>query len=447
MKQFYFLLFISLIGLASWSFYYSNIQKKSTYSVATTSSLPNEGFYLYREYGEVLFKKLPSDTYTLLTNPKVILTNHVSVKTGDGRGYIIFPDNSSIAISSSTEVEITYTPTKITVQQYSGSTYHRVIQLATKNKYEVRTPNSLSTVMGTKFGIIYNKNAKKTFVIVTEHNVEVTKTKEDSVIMGAPVIAQEGSFVELQSATTTILTGTSSNEKVTVRNINEDKEVAFFVEENKTIDKEYDAITSTLQRIFLEKMISALQKDAEQKNKDADIAYSEELNPLPKIENRTITLKRVLKEISQGSSSPIIIKKKPETYQETSSSTNVSTTKKYPQEVEPQPQSGGGTLRNISTLAEELTPEDELFIDSFYNVYEKYYLVEDPTLYCKNIGTISGEGIMSNLLLVTNKANVILPNQPELTLFAQDLVAACKNGTMTAKVADFKAKFDVLYPY
>lgn len=455
MKFFYVLLIASLIGLMCFSFYYTNIHK-GTLKYTVNENLADGSLYLYNEYGDIFYKTSLQGVYMPFAGKKITLPNHVFIKTGDSRGYILFPNTSSISLATSTEIEITFEPTKISVMQLRGSTYHRVLKVGLGNTYEVVTPNTLAKVLGTKFAIIYSPILKKTSVAVTEHNVEVTQIKEDGTILKAPVVVSNGSLAEIQSSIIASkkdeMTSTSFD-KVTITTIDENKEASIFIDENKEIDIAYDKVSLLSKKEFLEKLIDSLRQD-----KEATTAtIINEISQSPSVkESRTETINRVLK-----SSSTTTIKVTQRTsFEETqkpqniASSTKLSTTattessqKLLKTDEGGNSTSGGTVLRNIPITAEELTPIDETFIDAFYIVYEKYFLVDDPSSYCAKIGVISTEDIMKNLLFVTNKAGVFLPGQGELTTFAEDLVNACKDGSMQAKSTAFKTRFDVAYPY
>ena len=168
-----------------------------------------------------------------------------------------------------------------------------------------------------------------------------------------------------------------------------------------------------------------------------------------KIESRADTMTRIIKQASlqtQPATTPSPTKpremtpnveKKPEpTLVPTVPAEPVST-------ITPQTK----TLQSLPTNAEEFTPEQEAFIDTFYTTYEKYFFVDDAVTYCRKTATISSQQMMTSLLAITNNAGYVLPRQSELTSFATDLTSACKDGTMSDKTATFKTRFDITYPY
>lgn len=429
MKVFYTLLGLAIFSLAGFSFYYTNIKKEDSSFKAVTNSSQTELIYIYREYGDVSFKNKTASTFTPVGEEKLTIANHATVKTGNGRGYVFFPDNSSITLSSSTEIEIHYEPTKISILQLIGTTYHRITSLANGNKYEIRTPNTLAAIRGTKLAVSYNEKLKKTYVAVTEHQVEVTPTKEDGTVTEAPVMVLEGSVADIQSSTSTNKTGTTTpptNQKMIIRLADEVKEIKPFIEENKRIDKEYNNTPNEHKQEFLEKIINL------QEQKEVDSPLSEK-NP----EKQTETLNNIFKEPTTETTQTV-----PEVKEQSKKATikNNSLT-----EATASPTTK--TLKDLPLDVEEFTQEQENFIDSFYAVYETYFFVDEPTSYCKRLGTTSAKDMIASLLAVSTRAGYTLNKQTELSMLATDLVAACADGTMGDKVTKFKTRFDTTYPY
>jgi hypothetical protein len=409
--------------------------RKDTTSFKTTTDNPtSESIYIYREYGDVSFKEKTATNYTKVTDEKMLIPNYASVKTTDGRGYIIFPDNSTITLSTSTEIEINYTPTKVSIMQLLGTTYHRVTTLVQGNTYEVRTPNTLAAIRGTKFAVVYNPSSKKTLVAVTEHSVEVTQTKENGTALRAPVMVQEESLAEVRSATSTEITGTGTskdNGSVTIRATSEVPEIKQFIDENKVIDKEYDKTPLENRGKDLEILIKSLQKAAVN-------SPSSTSDP----ETRVTTVTKALDNLNIKETVPVTTTTKvPVTSQTPTPTTRIITT------TTATVSQASTSLRELPVTAEELTPTDEAFVDTFYAAYERYFLVDTPSTYCEKIKGMTARDIIAALLAITNKAGVILPKQTELTTFATDLVTSCADGTIANKAAIFKTRFDTTYPY
>ena len=102
---------------------------------------------------------------------------------------------------------------------------------------------------------------------------------------------------------------------------------------------------------------------------------------------------------------------------------------------------------NMEDQHKPFTPEQEAFIDSFYQVYESYFLVDDPISYCKRISGLTGKDMMAKLFVITNKAGFILPKQDDLGAFANELVSSCTDGSTDRKATLLKTRFDTAYPY
>ncbi len=443
MKFTYFFIGLAILLLAGGSFYYTNILKNSSKVTQPLVETPHEStIFVYREYGDVSFKNKGSSTFTDVKDTKMLIENKATVKTGNGRGYVIFPDNSSITLSSSTEIEINYEPTKVSILQLLGLTYYRVTSLATGHTYEIRTPNTLAAIRGTKLAVLYNPKLKKTFVAVTEHSVEVTPLKENGKADDAPVIIQEGSTADVESATGTSSTGTTTSlsAMLVVRNNNEVPEVKPVIDENKILDKEYDSTPLPERVKFLEKVINLLQKENTQESS---------LREPTKTESEADVINRILNKTDTKSQAVTSSETKPPQSEELapSRSTSDQNSTVVPKTSIPQNAPEITTLKDLPTSAEVFTPDQEAFIDSFYASYEKYFLVRDATTYCKELGTITPKEMVEALLAISNKAGYTLPHQIELSSFANSLVSACADGSIQGKVQLFTTQFDVNYPY
>ena len=459
MKQLYILLGLVLFALACTSFYYTNIQSESNKVIVTADDPTKGSIYIYREYGEISFKNKSDTTDTSVGDTKMLVANYTSVKTGDGRGYVVFPDNSSIALSSSTEIEIQYEPTKISIMQRLGSTYHRVTTLTAENKYEVRTPNTLATVRGTKLAVTYNPITKKTYIAVTEHRVEVTKTKEDRTINGAPVMIQEGSLAQIQSATSTPKNASNTREissTVTIFKNEEIPEIKELINENSSLDQEYDKVPFNARKEFLEKIIHLLSSEKHDVSDISNNLSSSTQNNLSKKETRPEIVTRVLKQSTRKEVTSLSTTSVPPS---SPSPKLVPTIKTVTDSSAPeiQPTTGGGVSSETAvtartqlkpyTISEDPTLAEQSFSDTFYNTYERLYLVDDPVSYCTRLGLTSAKSMLSLLTDTTKKAGYLLPKEAELLSFGTDLVSACADGSISSKVQTFKTQFDTTYPY
>ena len=105
------------------------------------------------------------------------------------------------------------------------------------------------------------------------------------------------------------------------------------------------------------------------------------------------------------------------------------------------------TSKKFSPTEENLSADDQIFIDSFYTTYERLFSVENGTSYCQSLGQTKANDMILELRSITKKAGYALPKESELTSFAIDLVSACASGTMSAKLPEFRTRFDTAYPF
>lgn len=161
-------------------------------------SAPVATIMLYKESGFVTWKKVGDAEYQRVTVDELSLPNNVYIKTVEGRGYVVLPDNSSIALSTSTEILINYEPKRVSIEQLLGTTYHRVEALVTGASYEVKTAGTLASVRGTKFSVSYDNKKKKTRVAVTSHKVDIAPLDDiKAEATSTPKTLEEGMLVTL----------------------------------------------------------------------------------------------------------------------------------------------------------------------------------------------------------------------------------------------------------
>ena len=419
-----------------------------------TTTKPPETIYIYRESGEISFKPEGTSNYTSITSDTVTVPDHVSVKTGEGRGYVMFPDNTTISLATGTEIIIAYSPTKVSIMQLVGSTYHRVTSLVTGSTYIVRTPNTLASVRGTKFAITYNPSNKKTIVAVTEHSVEVTQIKETGEINKAPVMIQKDSAVSLFATSTTKYDTTTTDMRVIVKKTSEVEEIKELIDENEAIDIEYDKAPVEGKRQLMEKIISSLRSSELERNIKADNQDLPE-TPITKVESRSQEVTRIVKKVVDKK---ILEDKKVGDGKKTQVSTTTDTKVETKQATQVPPQIGEGTdpskkttnadtFKTFKVTDQELSLSDQDFIDTFYTTYEKLFLVNDTTEYCKSLGTTTPKEMILKLKTLTTSSGYTLPKEIELRSLAEDLVSSCTDGSMGDKAENFKIRFDTTYPY
>jgi len=137
----------------------------------------SEYFTIYREYGELYFKEEDDDTYSLLfTDSSVELPSRSFVRTGKGIAHIVFPNDSMFTLGEHSEVQVIIEEQKvITVNQYSGKSWHRVSQYSFET-YNVQTPLSMIRTTNSKFGVYIEKI--KEFSVVTDGEVDIRRIDE-----------------------------------------------------------------------------------------------------------------------------------------------------------------------------------------------------------------------------------------------------------------------------
>ncbi len=216
---------------AFWYFYH----KKEGALPETTSPQ----IMLYRESGDVSFKAQTENDFTLLTAPSIPITSMTLVKTGEGKASVLLPDNSLITLDANTQIVVTYTPTKTSIYQLFGRTYHRVEKVLSGGTYEVETSGTLATVRGTKFAVINEKGSATTTVAVTEHSVAVSPLIRDqtgSTTPATPVLVEEGKQARVSA--TSVPEVTNVEESLS-------KEDTAWITEERTRDDIFDEVKRT----------------------------------------------------------------------------------------------------------------------------------------------------------------------------------------------------------
>ena len=232
----------TLLVLGGGYFYFTKSVDNGTYTKQEDTK-PVTTIMLYKESGFVTWRKANDTEYIRVDKDELALPNNVYVKTVEGRGYVVLPDNSSIALATNTEILINYEPTRISIEQLLGTTYHRVEALVTGSTYEVRTAGTLASVRGTKFSVTYDSKKKKTRVAVTSHKVDVVPIDTmHAVTTSTPQIIEEGKMATLIDKPE-VSTGVGTSEQPILRNVvvqamDTAPEEKKWIEENKQKRKE-----------------------------------------------------------------------------------------------------------------------------------------------------------------------------------------------------------------
>ncbi len=238
------ILLVALVSAFVW--YHSTTVKvnngNETVSESKELKASEQSILLYPESGEVLFKVNPNDEFEKATTSPTVIPNQSIVHTNKGKASVLLPDNSSISLDNNTEITVNYTPQAISIYQNLGTTYHRVEALITGKTYQVQTAGTLAAVRGTKFAVKYDTKTKKTKIAVTEHKVEVSsipKTVGTTTIPAQTVFVEEGKTVSVE-----IKEGPQQGRPapLAVIDTNKDPEMKAYVEMEKKVDVEFDAI-------------------------------------------------------------------------------------------------------------------------------------------------------------------------------------------------------------
>lgn len=413
---------------------------------------------LYKEAGFVTWKKQNDAEYVRMDVDELALPNNVYVKTADdGRGYVVLPDNSTISLDKNTEILISYTPKKTSIQQLLGQTYHRVEALVAGKEYEVRTPGTLAAVRGTKFGVSYDKKRRKTSVSVTEHKVdivpiermdEVATTTGKSVEAGMTAVLEDAPAVSTTTPEAPVKPRVAMVVQKTEKMIEEKK----WVDENNLLDKELDK-RKDQRKEYMKEFIKKMNEEKEKTKQE-----SSPVRPTEEAKVRVKMIQNVIKEIEverpdlkgdtavpetkteSESTEPTETKPTAPTTSTTQGTTNTSGTSVSTT-------TATRTLKTFDTTSETLSPEDEKFTNDFYTEYEKYFYVDVNASVCERVANLSGGEVVVRLEKFTNSFGYILPNKDSLLLFANDIVSACKDRGITSKISALQSRFDVMYPF
>lgn len=234
-----------LLAVLVLAFFYFYKSPSQIYFADTTAPQAEEKMILlYPESGDVSFKLRSDDSFTLATTSPTEIPNGAIIHTDIGRASVLLPDNSSVTLAENTEITINYSPTKTSMYQSFGTTYHRVEKLITGASYQVQTAGTLAAVRGTKFIVSYDKKQKKTKVAVTESKVEVT-----TITKATTTEAHEEEVAMVETGRTVTIdtehkvkTKEGKLSAIAERAIADDDEIAKVVEREKKGDSDLNTI-------------------------------------------------------------------------------------------------------------------------------------------------------------------------------------------------------------
>lgn len=376
-----------------------------THAKKSVSVKNNDPILLYVDKGDVSYK-LPGETSFIkaTTSPREIETG-TYVYTGVGEATVLFPNNSSVALDTYTELLVKYDGQHVSLFQTLGTTYHRVEALVTGATYEVETPGTLAAVRGTKFAVKYNKKKKETKVSVTEHTVRVSRLDETSTSTQERTELEtkdisEGTTVQVHASST----ATSTSAFTTVQT-KEDEEMNSWVEKNTLRDEEVRQIkeTTTDQQQLREAFKTTL---SEKENTDQSTDQKDTSKETPK--EQVPPQQEIKKEVKK-------------TIQETPV-------------VKPQPAT---TTKPVVKL------DEEVFFDKFTTMFVNYFYLDEKDTPCS-----FSVGADERVKLVTSFATQSGYPFTSTTLlsFAQEVDRYCKSKDSSVKVK-LQSRFDAEFPF
>lgn len=360
---------------------------------------------LYKEYGFITWKNKDDAEYKRVESNEMELPNNVYVKTVEGRGYVILPDNSSIALDVNTEVLISYEGGGTSIMQLLGSTYHRIESLVAGKTYEVRTPNTLATVRGTKLMVTYNEKTKSSKIDVTEHLVEIAKIDGEGIATSSPTAVSEGTTAIISS-----IAG-SGDSTLEIKETASIKEKNAWLEENKAIDEIVNQGGN--KRETLKEIIDTLR----QVKSDTSATASDRLEAIKQTENP-------LKSVDATNTKPVVEPKIEEQKKEE---------KKAPEVKE--------EIKDDLPAVGKKINEDEFF-DKFNTLFVDNFYLDDKDQAC------NGKSPEEKVRIVTNYAyqSGYPFTSKTLLSFAQAIDTYCKAKDPSTKTR-LENRFDEEFPF
>lgn len=138
-------------------------------------------FSLFKETGEVFYKKTLNSDYIALSGSDVKLESGAYVKTGSGRAQVVFPDNSVSYLDENTELQVNIDNTGVHMFQSLGNTWNSVTKLEKGKGYTIENGKVFAAVRGTKFSFSSSDNTPiLAEVKVFESKVDVMKVVDDN---------------------------------------------------------------------------------------------------------------------------------------------------------------------------------------------------------------------------------------------------------------------------
>lgn len=351
-------------------------------------------FMLYRTSGEVLYKKEGDNNFSSITADEIRLPNKTSVKTANGKAYVLFEDASMITLKENTEVIVSIDDGNISIKQMFGKTYHRVQTLLTGKSYEVRTPTTLAAVRGTKFAVSYDEVKKETKVAVTESKVAVKDVEDMNSTSTIPL--EEFTMVE-EGDTATINSAENSGPKdrpVTLTKTENEGEMKKMIEDEIIMDEVFDSKES-----------------------------------IPSVEEFKRKLEEVMKEEEKQETEETVLRKEVEEI-------------KKEEDKKPAAEAIKEEVRESATVVKKL--DEEAFFNKFEPLFVRLFYIDDQMEPCAFKG--QPEDRVREIATLAKESGYPLTSTISLTAFARDIAEFCSTKEESMKTR-LQTRFDSEYPY
>jgi len=149
--------------------------------VSVRSSDPSD-ISLIKEEGKVYLKETESADYKEVSLDEQTIKSGSFIKTDtESFARVFLPDNSLISIDQSSEIQVSYSDNKASIDQLIGKTWHRVQTVTNGGEYKVQTANTIAAVRGTIFAVGYDDDGTS-HVSVEESKVNVQSIDTDGSI-------------------------------------------------------------------------------------------------------------------------------------------------------------------------------------------------------------------------------------------------------------------------
>lgn len=401
---------------------------------------------LYVESGDVYTKEMGSEAYVLVTGEVAIETG-TFIKTGDGYAYVLLPDTSLVSVESNSEMQMNFSPTKTSVTQLFGNTYHRVRTLTQGDSYEVFTPTTVASVRGTVFGVSYATSTKVTKVAVTESMVAVKENNSRSTSTEESVVT-EGKVVIVEAETA------SSTPKRKIVAIDQDVEVKKWIETTRALDVIFEnkKQNKEVREDAVKRVVEVTQEEQRTEKEtrpntkpEREVIIKRAAQKLEKEMREDVKKEELREETKETPTQPLPTQPKPTTETKPTTSTTEAPVRII---VDPVVtiEMMNDTPRVIDFSQEMLPRADELYLNEFYALFEKHLYLGATDTACTNIRGLTGDQVGDKIATFAKMRGYVLPNMTGVRGYIDELVSYCK-APNDADRARLNTRFDVVYPY